>query len=90
MEYVKRSVKIFVDVEDGSHITTSVAIVRSRPNSDQVLVLEPVLESVHDELMSPSNQLDVIDMVEFGSHLRAEEPSGTSWGHSPGLNFFRI
>lgn len=36
--------------------------------------------------MGTSNQIDIVDVIEFGSDLGSEEPSGTSWRHGPGLD----
>ena len=72
MEDVKRLVKLFVDVEDGGHVSASVAVVGGRPNGYEVLVSEPILEAVHNQLMGPGDQVDVVDVVEFLSNLRSK------------------
>jgi len=33
--------------------------------------------------MSPGHKFEFVDVVEFGSNLRAEEPPSTTWGDSP-------
>ena len=82
--------ELFVDVQERGDVTTSVAIVWSRPNSNEVLVFEPELVAVHDKLMSTGDQVDVVDVVEFGRDLGSEQPSSTSRRHSPSLNVLRI
>lgn len=86
MENVESLVELLVDVQDGSDVTASVAVVGGRPDSDEVLVLEPVLEAVHHQLMRSGNQSDVVDVIEFSGNFGAEQPSSSSWGHSPGLD----
>lgn len=48
VEDVESLLKLVIDVEDGGNITTSVAVVRCGPHSYQVLVSEPVLETIHN------------------------------------------
>lgn len=43
-----------------------------------------------DELMSTSNKLKAVDVIEFCSDLIAKQPPSTSWGYSPSSNVFRI
>lgn len=90
MEDVECSFQLIIHIQNGSHISASVAVVGGRPNGNQVLVSEPVLEAVHNKLMGPGDQGNVIDVVELGGDLGAKEPSGASWGHSPGFNVLRI
>lgn len=90
MENVESLIKLLIDVQDGSNVTASVAVVRSRPDGNEVLVFEPVLEAIHDKLMCSGNQRDVIDVIEFSCHFRAEQPTSASWGHGPGLNVFWV
>lgn len=40
--------------------------------------------------MSTRDQVDIIDMVEFGCHLGSEQPSSTARGHSPSLDVLGI
>ena len=69
MEDLEVPLQLVVNVKDGSNVTTSVAVVGSRPNCNQVGVLEPVLKSVHDELMSSSDELKIVNVVEFSCNL---------------------
>ena len=90
MEDVECSLQLVVYVEDGSNISASVAIVWSRPNGDEVLISEPVLEPVHNQLMRSGNEGDVVDVIELGRNLGSEEPSSASWGHCPRLDILGI
>ena len=40
--------------------------------------------------MSTGDQVDVVDVIEFGSDFGSKEPSSTSWRHSPCLNLLWI
>ena len=72
IEGLKRVLQLVVDVEEGGDVATSVAIVGRGPNRHEVLVLEPELVAVHDELVGPGDQADVVDVVEFRCDLRAK------------------
>ena len=69
MEDVKRALESVGNVENGSDISASVAVVGGRPDCNQVLVFEPVFESIHHQLMGSSNQLNIIDVVELSGDL---------------------
>jgi hypothetical protein len=55
VEDIELLLHFFVYVQDGSDISTSVAVVRCRPHCDKIVVFEPILKSVHDKLMSTSD-----------------------------------
>jgi hypothetical protein len=86
MENVESFIKLLIDVQDGSNVTASVAVVRSRPDGNEVLVFEPVLEAIHDKLMRSCDQGNVIDVIEFSCHFRAKQPTSSSRRHGPGLD----
>lgn len=65
------ALEVFIDLQDRSHITTSVAVVGSRPDRDQALA-EPVLEAIHNELMRTGDELKVIDVIELVCDARSE------------------
>lgn len=90
MENVESFIQIFVHIQNRSNVTASVAVVWSRPDCDEVLVFEPILESIHDKLMRSGNQGDVVDVIEFSCDFRAEQPSCSSWRHGPSFNVFWI
>ena len=48
-----------VNFHDGCLVTASIAVVWRRKDSDDVTVVGPVV-AVHDELMSTSNQFEVV------------------------------
>ena len=90
MENVESFIQIFVHIQNRSNVTASIAVVWSRPDCDEVLVFEPILESIHDKLMRSGNQGDVVDVIEFGGHLAAEEPACTSRRQGPRLDVFWV
>ena len=77
---------VFVDVQDGGDVSALVEIVRSRPNRDEALVFEPILEAIHNKLVGARHEFQAVDMVELRSDSAAEDPACTSGGHGPRLN----
>ena len=55
VEDLKVVLDILVNLHDGGDVTTSVAVVRSRPHGDEVTILKPEFKSVHDKLMGTGN-----------------------------------
>ena len=90
MEDLEVAFQLIVDVQDGSDVTATVAVVRGGPNRDEVRVLEPVLEAVHDKLMGASHEVQVVEVVELSRHLGAEEPAGTTGRNSPGVDVLGV
>ena len=86
VEDLKVALQVLVDVEDGGDVATAVAVVRCGPNRHQVRVFEPVLKAIHDELVSPGHQLQVINVVELRCDLGAEKPAGTSGRDRPSVD----
>ena len=48
------------------------------------------LVSFVDKLMSASNELQTVDVVEFSSYLIAEEPTSTTWTDGPSFHIFGV
>ena len=69
VEDVKGALHVLIDVEDGSDVAAAVAIVGGTPHGDQVGVLEPVLEAVHDQLMGSGDQVEAVNVVELRGNL---------------------
>ena len=90
MEDVKRSLKVVIYVQNRSNVTTSVAVVGGRPNSNQVLVFEPIFKSIHNQLVGSGNKVKVVQVVELWGNLGSKEPSCSSRTHGPKFNIFRI
>lgn len=83
MENVESFFQFLIDVQNRGNVSTSVAIIRCRPDCNEILVSEPVLKAIHHKLMGSSNQGNIVDMIEFLSYLWSEQPSGTPRRHSP-------
>lgn len=90
VENVESTFHVVVDVQNGGDVTTSVTIVGSGPHGDEVGVLEPVLEAIHNKLMSTSNQVNVVNVVELRGNLGSKKPSSTTRRQSPGLDVLRV
>jgi hypothetical protein len=48
------------------------------------------LVTLVDELMSTSNKLEAVDVIEFGCNLVTEEPASTARRNGPSLDILRI
>jgi hypothetical protein len=81
---------LFINLHDRGDVTASVAVVRSRPDGDEVRILKPEFKSVHDQLMGTGNHIQSVNVVEFRGNLRAEKPSSTTRRNSPGVNIIRV
>jgi hypothetical protein len=90
VEDIESFVEGLIDVQDGGYITASIAVVWSGPDCHEVLVLEPVLETIHDKLMCSGNQRNIVNVIEFCGDLGTKEPSSSSWRHSPSFDVFWI
>ena len=69
VENVKGTLQFVINIQNGGHIAAPVTIIGGRPHSHQVLVLVPIFEPIHNQLVSTSNKLNVINMVEFRGHF---------------------
>lgn len=76
-------------LQNGGYITAPVAVVGSRPYSNQGVV-EHVLVSFVNQLMCTTYQLEVVDRHEFFGNLRSEKPPSSPWTDGPTVNFFWI
>lgn len=72
------------------HVFTPVAVVRSRPNSHNIFLLEQLVVALLNQLMSTSYQSQPIMMIELIDHFRAEKPANSSMILLPSLDVFRI
>ena len=72
MEDLEVALHVVVNVEDGSDVTATIAVVGSGPHGDKVRILEPVLEAVHDKLMSSGHKFQVVDVIVLSCHFGAK------------------
>ncbi len=79
----------FVDLHDGSLVTTAVAIVGSREDSDHVPFMSPIV-AIHHQLMSSGYQLKAISMVKLLGDVLAERVAGTSGRDTPATSVIRV
>ena len=85
VERLEGILKVLVNFQHRGNVAASVAVVGRGPHGDQVLVLEPEFVALHDQLMSASNKVDAIDVIELGGDLGAEQPAGTAGRNGPSL-----
>lgn len=104
-EYAELWVQILTDVHDGCNITTAIAVIWSRPNGNNGLLGEVILNPLAkrvlgnketylvafiDQLMSARNKPQAIDVVEFSCDLVTKEPASTTWRDGPGIDILGI
>lgn len=83
------TLEVFIKFQDGSNVATTVAVVRSRPYSEDSFIEMP-FESFHDQLVSTTYHFYIVGRVELGNDVRSEEITCSSWRHSPSLSVFGI
>lgn len=90
IEDLELPVQVLVQGQDGGHIATPVAVVGSRPDSHEVLLVKHVLVALLDQLMGTADELEAIDVDELGGHPGPEQPARPSGRHLPRLNVLRV
>ena len=99
MHYLEVLVEVLVELEDGRHIPTPVAVIRRRPNSHEtlgsdlsavVLLREHGLVALHHKLVGSRDEVDVVDLVELGDHVRSEQIARATRRESPPFYVLRI
>jgi len=89
-EDAKLGVQILAYVHDGRYIATAVTVIWCRPNGNHRLLREVILVAFVDQLMSTSNELQTIDMIELSCNLITKEPASTTGRNCPSLNILRV
>lgn len=79
----------FVDLHDGSFITTAVAIIRCREHGNDVPIMRPVV-TIHNQLMSSGYQFEIIAVIELLRNVLSERVAGTSGRDSPTTSIIRV
>lgn len=80
---------MFVDFHDRCFVSTSVTVIWGWENSDNVSLLRPVV-TVHYELMSSGNQLQVVCMIELFWNVLSKSISSSSRRDTPTASIIRI
>lgn len=78
-----------VEGEDGSDVTAAIAIIRRRPNCDELLI-EHVLNAFVNQLVGPADQLQLVPLHEVLRDERAEQPSSAARALSPRVHVLRV
>ena len=64
--------------------TLPVAVIRSWPHCKDHVVEVP-LEALHDQLMSPTDHIHIVGLVELLDHVHSKQVAGTTWRETPTL-----
>ena len=81
--------EMLVDLHDCGHVAAAVAVVRCRENSDETLVVKPVV-AFHDKLMCTDNEVKAILAIEFFGNVVTESVASTTWGDAPPKAIIRV
>jgi len=89
-EDAKLGVQILANVHDRRNIATAITVVRGRPDGNHGLLREVILVALIDQLMSTSNELQTINVIELGCNLVTKKPASTTRRNGPSLNILRV
>lgn len=89
-ENLESSSEFFIECENGSQISTAVAIVWCTPDCDEVLGREVVLVALLDKLVCSADELELVDMIELCCDSGSKLPTSTSRADRPGFDILGI
>lgn len=89
-ENLEASSELFVECEDRSQITATIAVIGSTPHGNEILGRIVELVAFLNELMCSADEFELVDVVKLGCDARSKKPTSASRTNSPGLNIFRI
>lgn len=81
---------LLVDSHDRCYVAATVTVVGRRPHGYNRVLVEVILVTLVDQLVSSGDELQTIDMIELGCDLVTEEPAGATGTDSPRLYVFGI
>ena len=64
-EQLEVGLQIFAHFANGGHVSTSIAVIGSGPDRNNILALEVVLVSFVDKLVSSGNEVESVDVAEL-------------------------
>lgn len=73
---------VFPNFQYGSHIPTSVTVVRSAKDCHHILFLTPII-TLHDKLVGSWDESEPIGMVELGCYVLSKSITSSAWRYSP-------
>lgn len=77
------------DFKHGRHISTAIAVVWCGPHGDQ-LIIKHILVSLLNQLVSSTNQRQIVGVHKLVSDFGAKQVSSTAWTGHPLFHFFRV
>ena len=82
VECEKVTSHVFINFHDASFIAASVTIVGSWENSDNLVLMTPVVP-IHDQLMRSCSQFEIVSSVELLWDVHTKGIASTSWWDAP-------
>ena len=86
---LQRILHEFIDFHNSCLVTTAVAVVRSREDSNHIPFMRPIV-SIHHQLMSSWYQFQIVCMVKLFRDILSERIAGTSWWDTPTASIVRV
>lgn len=75
-------INVIINLHYGGLVATSVAIVRGRENSHNCSIVLPLI-SLHNKLMSPGNEMKIVDVGELFCDILPKRIPRSSWRDPP-------
>jgi len=82
-------VHILIHFHDPCFIRTAVAVVRRRKYRHNILLVAPII-SIHDQLVSPGDELKAIGVVELLTDILSKRVAGSSRRNPPAAPVIRV
>ncbi len=82
-------INVIVNLHYGGLIATSVAIVRGRENSHHSSIVLPLI-TLHNKLMSPGNEVKIVDVGKLFCDVLPECVARSSWRDPPATPYWEI
>ena len=76
-------------VQNGGDVAATITVIGGGPDGDH-FVVKHVFVTLVDELMSATNEFQVVEMHELGRDFGPEEPTGPARTRRPRVHVFRI
>ena len=89
VEYLEILPQILVQLEYARDVPAPVAVIGRAPHRHQ-RVVEHAAVPLHDELMGPRDEIEIVPLVEHGHHVPPEEVSGTPGGQPPPVDLLGV
>jgi len=81
--------QMLINLHDSCLVTTSVAVIWSRENGDNISILRPIVP-LHDQLMCSCNERQAVVVIERLRYILPKRIPCSSWRYSPSTSIIWI